>query len=695
MNESTPALIKSGAARHPVLPKRSLIAYAIVILAALWSYEYWQIQNDRRATLENARNQLLTIAGSLGTHIEAMIHDGVGAALAGASEIAARGGVGTVPEREAQAVLSRMLTGGDYVRQVFVAKPNVFVSASRPGFTVDPPSAWIGTLLDAKTHTWLGPPIRRGENDAHVVLPIAQKTARPTEWAGALFGVESLDRMYRNLPIAEGTVSLVSSSGIVLMRAPVDARLHAVGLNISDSAAFKLSVSEASALIVGEAPNPVTEAPRLYALSRISTYPLLAVAGRDVVDVLAPWRLRARSAIERTAATTIAIMLLTVILYTVLLRRYAALRRSEERFQLAAAGTNDGIWDWDVATNDVYYSPRLKECLGFEAADEFAPSPDTFWSLMHPDDLEVIRDAVQRHLEDRVPYEAEYRVRTRTGEYRWFRARAQAVWNDQGAPMRMAGSISDIHERKLAERSLQDARMRELHAREEFAQHLLLAQEQERQRLANELHDSVGQNLSLIKNRALLALQASPLPDEIREHVTALSALTSDVITEVRTVAQNLRPLHIEQLGLTDALQTLLDKVAESSTLTIERRLENVDDALTGTAATHLFRVVQEALNNILKHAQATHCRVWLERDLHWVRLTVADNGVGFDVLADSHGLGLASIAERTRMLSAKLRIESAARDRAKRGTTVHIDIPVAEPAFEDTGGFAGMSVPI
>lgn len=697
MSATTPTPRKSGSARQPVLPKRSLIAYAVVIVAALWGYEYWQIQNDKRATLDTARNQLLTIVSSLATHMEAMIHDGVGAALAGAAQISAQGGLDSLPTKAAQDILQRTLTGGDYVRQVFVAAPGRFVTAQRPEAVVDAPSSWIATLFETQSDTWLGPPIQRGENDSHVVLPIASRTGNGNEWAGALFGVESLDRLYRNLPIAEGTVALVSARGIVLMRAPVDARVHAVGMNISDSDAFKLTQSGFGSLFYGEAPNPVSGMPRLFALNRIERYPLLAVAGRDVSDVLAPWRKKTQIAVERTAATTLAITGLTIMLYVVLRRRYVALRQSEERFQLAASGTHDGIWDWDVATNVVYYSPRLKECLGLAGDDDFPPFPETFWKLIHPDDLTRVRAAIQRHLEHFEPYESEYRVRMSNGEYRWFRGRAQAVWDDTGKPLRMAGSISDIHERKLAEQFLQDARSRELHAREEFAQHLLMAQEQERQRLANELHDSVGQNLSLIKNRALLALQNESLSDYVAQHVRAVSDLTTDVIAEVRTVAQNLRPLHIEQLGLTDALETLLDKVTESSTLRIERRLENVDDALSGDAATHLFRIVQEALNNILKHAQAEHCRVRLERDVNCVRLTIADDGVGFDTaLANSsRGLGLASIAERARMLSATLRIESRPASGSSRGTSLFIEIPIFVPAYEDTGGFARMTAPM
>jgi signal transduction histidine kinase len=106
---------------------------------------------------------------------------------------------------------------------------------------------------------------------------------------------------------------------------------------------------------------------------------------------------------------------------------------------------------------------------------------------------------------------------------------------------------------------------------------------------------------------------------------------------------------------------------------------------MTGEAATHLFRIVQEALNNILKHARAKQCRVWLERDLHCVRLTISDDGAGFDTKAAAlpAGLGLASIAERSRMLGATLEIKS----QVGTGSVIHIEIPIAESndTFPDT----------
>ncbi|MES1196337.1 MAG: PAS domain-containing protein, partial [Steroidobacter sp.] len=362
--------------------------------------------------------------------------------------------------------------------------------------------------------------------------------------------------------------------------------------------------------------------------------------------------------------------------YVVLQRRFQAIMRSEQRFQLAVKGTNDGIWEWEIQQDRVYHSSRFKELLGYSDTDEFAPKTSSFWERIHPDDARPTELALQRHLLHRDPYDVQFRLRTRAGEYRWFCARAQALWDEHGNAFRMAGSISDIHDRKQAESELEKIRYAELHAEQEFAQRLLLAQEQERQRLANELHDGVGQNLSLIKNRALLMMQQTDLPPVITRHAASLEQLATEVISEVRAVAQNLRPLHIDELGLTNVIDSLLNKVSEAGGLRIEKRLENVDDAVKGEAATHVFRIVQEAINNIIKHAHAKSCRITLERDIHCVRLIIVDDGIGFDTrISHGRGLGLASLSERCRMMSATLKLSSVTGS----GTSIYIEYAVSE----------------
>jgi PAS domain S-box-containing protein len=132
-------------------------------------------------------------------------------------------------------------------------------------------------------------------------------------------------------------------------------------------------------------------------------------------------------------------------------RAELALRASEERYALAVLGSRDGIWDWDIRTGQAYRSARVQELLGVgERGDRFEP----FWDLVLEEDRERGQRAMRDHLERRVPYEIEFRTRTPKGEVRWLCARGQALWDEDGKPIRMAGSLSDITARKQYEETL-------------------------------------------------------------------------------------------------------------------------------------------------------------------------------------------------------------------------------------------------
>lgn len=235
----------------------------------------------------------------------------------------------------------------------------------------------------------------------------------------------------------------------------------------------------------------------------------------------------------------------------------------------------------------------------------------------------------------------------------------------------------DISPRKKAEQSLREIQERELRSREHFTRALIDAEEQERERLAAELHDSLGQNLSIINNNAYLASLHPGLPPAVAENLKAISRATAETIAEVRQLVLNLRPLQIEQLGLTDSIRELVDKIARTGSMSLDYRVEDIDDSLEGNSATHLYRIVQEALNNLLKHSGARHATFKIERDIHTVRLRIQDDGRGFDVeraLAGC-GFGLKSISERAQMLNGNLRLNSS----PGAGTELIVEFPVVE----------------
>ncbi len=136
-------------------------------------------------------------------------------------------------------------------------------------------------------------------------------------------------------------------------------------------------------------------------------------------------------------------------------RKLAAdtLRASEERFALAVRGTNEGIWDWDIVANRIYFSPRFAEFLG-EEEREIEHTIDSFMDLVHPDDHDHVQASIYEHFHRRIPYDAEFRLRVIDNDYRWFHSRGQAIWDENGMAIRMVGSIGDITERKRTEQNL-------------------------------------------------------------------------------------------------------------------------------------------------------------------------------------------------------------------------------------------------
>ncbi|MEJ2731008.1 MAG: PAS domain-containing protein, partial [Deltaproteobacteria bacterium] len=112
-------------------------------------------------------------------------------------------------------------------------------------------------------------------------------------------------------------------------------------------------------------------------------------------------------------------------------RAKAALRTSEERYLLALASSTDGLWDWDLLSGTVFYSDRFREILGY-SSQEFPGTIDSFRIRLHPEDAEAIWAAIERHLQERVPYRVEYRLQAKSGDYRWFLAGGQAIWNSEG-----------------------------------------------------------------------------------------------------------------------------------------------------------------------------------------------------------------------------------------------------------------------
>lgn len=217
-------------------------------------------------------------------------------------------------------------------------------------------------------------------------------------------------------------------------------------------------------------------------------------------------------------------------------------------------------------------------------------------------------------------------------------------------------------------------------AQQTFSRQLIASQESERKRIAAELHDSLGQRLILIKNRALLVLQdragASRLTGQDREQVEEISTDVSEAVREVKEISYNLRPYRLDRLGLTAALGAMIETASAASSTVFSAEIDNVDDAFPKSEEINFYRIVQECVNNILKHAHAAQAVIRVHRIPGHLTVTVGDDGSGFkpdSANSDSRlgGFGLTGISERAQLLGGKATIESA----PGQGTTVTIEI--------------------
>ncbi|MFL5731354.1 MAG: 7TM diverse intracellular signaling domain-containing protein [Cytophagaceae bacterium] len=211
----------------------------------------------------------------------------------------------------------------------------------------------------------------------------------------------------------------------------------------------------------------------------------------------------------------------------------------------------------------------------------------------------------------------------------------------------------------------------------DFSKQLIQSQERERKRVASELHDSIGQSLILIKNK-VHTLKAHDDRTKQGGYLNDLTEMVSDTIAEVRSISYGLRPFQLDLLGLTRSIHSLVEEVAESGQIQFKIETDNIDDVFSKNAHINIYRIIQECLNNIVKHSGATEGRVIIRKKESAVEITIEDYGKGFSAALfgknSAHGFGLIGMQERLNILSGKIFIKKA----EPHGTSVSIILPVS-----------------
>jgi signal transduction histidine kinase/ligand-binding sensor domain-containing protein len=211
---------------------------------------------------------------------------------------------------------------------------------------------------------------------------------------------------------------------------------------------------------------------------------------------------------------------------------------------------------------------------------------------------------------------------------------------------------------------------------EEFSRKLINAQENERQRIASEIHDHLGQQLLVIKNFSSYCLQKARKLTDIQKPLQQISESAEIALNEVRTMAKKLSPYHLDKAGVSNTIRYLIKQVGEFSDMKVVSEVDDIDGILSKENELNLYRIVQEASNNIIKHSKASEASFSIKRTENLIRLTVSDNGIGFyqtKLDYENIGIGLHGMAERTKMMNGTLELQS----EENKGLRLIVDIKI------------------
>lgn len=276
------------------------------------------------------------------------------------------------------------------------------------------------------------------------------------------------------------------------------------------------------------------------------------------------------------------------------------------------------------------------------------------------------------------------------GEYsfRVLAANRDGVWNETGAVIKIVKLPYFYQTRWFVALSilaiaviiaftfyLRISRLRKIaEAQTEYSRRLIESQEQERKRIASELHDGLGQSLAIISNRAAMGKNNLNEPEIMQREFNEISQNALEALVEVQQITTNLHPHYLERLGLTKALKAMFAKV--SDVIELKSQIVLIDDLFPKDLEINVYRIVQESLNNIIKHSDASEAEVKIERVEDEVVITIKDDGRGFDTTnfkAKGTGLGLVGLRERTKMLGGKIVIDSSLGN----GTEIKVSLPI------------------
>jgi PAS domain S-box-containing protein len=353
------------------------------------------------------------------------------------------------------------------------------------------------------------------------------------------------------------------------------------------------------------------------------------------------------------------------------------LKHSELQLAQAQRLAHVGSWDWDLRTNKVTWSDELYRIFGLEPGTIMVAGDAM--SFIHPDDQALVRSTVKGAIANKERYSFYYRVLRPDGTERIVHSRGSVLTDGRGEPIRVFGATQDVTELRQAENDLK-ATAEQLRA---LSASLQSAREQESTRIARELHDELGGALTALRwgleevggviSEATESTQLSAL----RKKIETMTTLTGTTLDTIRRLASELRPMALDELGLVEAAEWQSRQFQTRTGIAVEYECSQEKVDLNSEQSTAVFRILQEALTNVLRHAQATKVTITVKQESGEFFLAIRDNGKGITESEKSglHSLGLLGMRERAHLIGAQIDIAGI----EGKGTLVTMRIPINE----------------
>lgn len=343
------------------------------------------------------------------------------------------------------------------------------------------------------------------------------------------------------------------------------------------------------------------------------------------------------------------------------------LRKSNERFFYVSKITSDAIWDVDLETNQIYRSQAFYELSGY-SPDEINSNLDWWFDKVHPKDRERVKNKVQDYMQtgkDR--WEDEYLFLCADGSYKFLLDSGTILYR-HGKPVRILGAIRDLTEKKKLEQQLMQEQEQKHKA---ISQAGIVAQETERSNISRELHDNVNQ---LLMSAKLFMDAAKTEPAKAGENIEKAITYQLMAVEEIRKLSRSLNTSLVKVIGLSRSIDDIVINLKAFQQIETEFIYDQqLDKRLSDDQKLMIFRIVQEATNNIIKYAHAKQVRIILKEEQNAVHLTISDDGKGFDTSSQSKGIGFVNIYNRVDAFGGEAAIVSSPGN----GCTVRIQFPV------------------